>query len=110
MCNKRGCTIHAGTIMEPTMGIHRHCDTTLMNSTCPYLAMGCLGCTFKSLVDMDVSEVQIPPADSVQKPSQDIESVLEDDNGSIERCDCGQPFPANGYCPYCGAHQRHPGE
>jgi hypothetical protein len=83
MCNKRGCTIHAGTIMEPTMGIPRHCDTTLMNSTCPYLAMGCLGCTFKSLVDMDVSEVQTVTADS-QEDQSTKEKARDDSEGEDE--------------------------
>ena len=29
--------------------------------------------------------------------------ALDDD----ERCDCGEPFPKNGYCRFCGANARH---
>jgi hypothetical protein len=25
----------------------------------------------------------------------------------IEVCDCGLPFPKNGYCRFCGAHTRY---
>ena len=24
-----------------------------------------------------------------------------------DQCYCGEPFPENGYCQFCGAHQRH---
>ena len=25
---------------------------------------------------------------------------------AAEACDCGEPFPENGYCKFCGARQR----
>jgi len=25
---------------------------------------------------------------------------------AAETCDCGEPFPENGYCKFCGARQR----
>lgn len=31
--------------MDAVDGFARHCETTLPNSTCSYLAFGCLGCT-----------------------------------------------------------------
>lgn len=32
-----------------------------------------------------------------------------DDAGQdvAELCDCGEPFPAGGYCQFCGAHARY---
>jgi hypothetical protein len=31
--------------------------------------------------------------------------VLEMDLPEV--CDCGQPFPKSGHCPYCGANARY---
>jgi hypothetical protein len=113
MCDDPGCTLHAGPIMDPVEGKIRHCDTAvLLNSECPYLELGCLGCTLNCPIGVSVFEELTPtvPADSTQKPSWDDEPILEGAGIAVETCDCGQPFPANGYCPFCGAHQRHPGE
>lgn len=44
--------IHAGRIMDKVDGYIRHCETALHNRDCPYLAFGCLGCTFKPLVSL----------------------------------------------------------
>jgi hypothetical protein len=98
MCDDPGCTTHAGPIMKPVAGKVRHCDTPLMNSECPYLELGCLGCTLNALIDVSVGET-----------SNLLAGVFPTKN-MVEVCDCGQPFPENGYCPFCGAHQRHPGE
>jgi len=38
-------SLHLGPVMDAVDGFARHCETTLPNSTCPYLALGCLGCT-----------------------------------------------------------------
>lgn len=40
--------IHAGPIVDEIEGVPQHCKTTLFNSRCPYLKLGCLGCTRKS--------------------------------------------------------------
>jgi len=34
------------------------------------------------------------------------QSVQADDD---DKCDCGEPFPENGECEFCGVHQRHRG-
>ncbi len=31
----------------------------------------------------------------------------KDKQEEIELCDCGLPFPKNGYCRFCGAHARY---
>lgn len=33
-------------------GIIRHCETILLNSKCPYLKLGCRGCSFKKIFQM----------------------------------------------------------
>lgn len=38
----------AGPVMDKLPGIDRHCETIKPNGECPYLKLGCLGCTFKS--------------------------------------------------------------
>ena len=48
--------MHAGPVMKAIEGIQQHCKTTLRNSRCPYLKMGCLGCTRKSAM-INVSEI-----------------------------------------------------
>lgn len=45
--------LHMGPIMDKREGWERHCETVLPNHACPYLAMGCLGCTRKSAVASD---------------------------------------------------------
>ena len=32
------------------MGVARHCETVLPNRDCPYLRLGCLGCTLKPVL------------------------------------------------------------
>ena len=41
---------HVGAIMEKLPGLERHCETPFVNSECLYLKLGCMGCTFQSLV------------------------------------------------------------
>ena len=33
--------------MEPIDGLEQHCTTLARNSDCPYIPLGCLGCTFR---------------------------------------------------------------
>lgn len=39
--------MHAGPIMDKVPGFARHCETVMENHKCPYIPMGCLGCTLK---------------------------------------------------------------
>lgn len=50
MCDQPNCTLHAGPVMDKIDGLARHCETVLPNHDCPYLALGCLGCTRKSQI------------------------------------------------------------
>lgn len=38
-------------LIEKIDGMERHCEHGWPNSECPYLERGCLGCTFKHVVD-----------------------------------------------------------
>ena len=35
---------------------------------------------------------------------EELNEFIEDYN---ETCDCGEQFPENGYCPFCGARRRY---
>lgn len=47
MCNNYPNCQHAGPLVDKVAGIDRHCETVLPNHDCPYLMMGCFGCTFR---------------------------------------------------------------
>lgn len=47
MCQAYPNCSHQGKVIKRQEKLHRHCETTLQNTTCPYLRLGCLGCTFK---------------------------------------------------------------
>jgi hypothetical protein len=66
MCNQPNCRIHQGKIVEPTMGLIRHCDSAhLRNSNCPYIAMGCLGCTLREIIDKTVRHTEAAGRESI---------------------------------------------
>jgi len=38
--------------MDKRPGLDRHCETVSVNSNCPYLQLGCKGCTFKYRINI----------------------------------------------------------
>lgn len=50
MCQSYPRCSHKGKVMEKQNGIPRNCETTLENTNCQYLQLGCLGCTFKEII------------------------------------------------------------
>lgn len=40
-------SMHAGPVMDRVPGLSRHCETTMTNSSCPYIPLGCQGCTLR---------------------------------------------------------------
>lgn len=42
--------------MDEIAGVARHCETLLPNHNCPYLALGCLGCTLSFRVPQGALE------------------------------------------------------
>lgn len=53
--------LHMGPIMDKREGLERHCETVLPNSKCPYLVMGCLGCTRSARLPMSWAEAIMRP-------------------------------------------------
>ena len=47
MCDRYPNCQHKGKVMKKISGLPRHCETSTVNSNCPYLQLGCNGCTFK---------------------------------------------------------------
>lgn len=55
--------IHAGPVMRARRDLPRHCETVLPNQSCPYHALGCLGCTIASWKEIEISDGKhVPPA------------------------------------------------
>ena len=46
MCNRFPKCVHAGPVLDKLPGLDRHCETIKPNHQCPYLPLGCQGCTF----------------------------------------------------------------
>ena len=48
---------YAGPIMDKIKGLDRHCETVKRNSRCPYLKLGCKGCTLAPPATMPPSRI-----------------------------------------------------
>lgn len=69
--------LHMGPIMDKREGWERHCETVLRNSDCPYLAMGCLGCTRKS------ARLPMSWAEAIARPAPAM--TPDELNAAVER-------------------------
>lgn len=47
--------LHEGPIMEKRDGLKRHCELPLPNHTCPYLSLGCKGCTLSTAIKLPIN-------------------------------------------------------
>jgi len=52
MCDNYPNCQHKSKVMDKRPGLERHCETRSVNSNCPYLRLGCLGCTFKYRINL----------------------------------------------------------
>lgn len=52
VCDRYPNCSHADKVMDRRFGLDRHCETGKVNSGCPYLQMGCKGCTFKERINL----------------------------------------------------------
>lgn len=52
--------MHASRIMDEIPGLDQHCKTMLPNSICPYLKLGCLGCTHRAPGTFPLGELKNP--------------------------------------------------
>lgn len=52
MCARYPNCQHEGKVMAKVPGKDRHCETTNVNSGCPYLQLGCKGCTFRHRINL----------------------------------------------------------
>lgn len=54
MCHKFPDCQHAGPVVEPVPDLLQHCRSTEPNEQCPYIKLGCLGCTRRAGWDVAV--------------------------------------------------------
>lgn len=55
----------------------------------------------------DCQSLAMADDDDVLTRVAEQRNEAEADTTDAELCDCGEPFPKNGECRFCGARQRH---
>ena len=70
MCNRYPNCDHAGPLIEKRDGLDRHCETVKPNHDCPYLMLGCAGCTFAGRKPISVSGFIRPLASPIHRPDE----------------------------------------
>lgn len=60
--------IYAGPIMDKVAFLPRHCETIMRNSDCPYIQLGCKGCTISGYEEVEFPELSLDAALATRPP------------------------------------------